>query len=827
MQRKASVVAAWTAVVATVASTITVPCPCGCSFVAPSSSGPNNNAVPRRFPLLLGRAFPASKRSTLPLLASCSVEQQEHQDEEAEEEEGSRIPLDGAVEELQRRLLETTNDATAGPRRRRCDTVTVEGYVTAKRKLGPSFCFLDIAQKDLDVPVQAKLKRQDYRFRHAEDDGDDGRPQNKDDAFDGIFRAMVPGVRVSITGRVSPTRNPQEALVEARQIRILGMPRNPQHVRIILQETASGRLDVKSIARATAMSIDELRRALTEAAPKTADEDKPYDSMAKSILANVPPEDDYPDDYLLSSNVKNRRYAQLPLAPAEIQHPPNSILADHHRNFGCFVAADAGGAPTSIRTINNGEQRESHTAVAAKLGAVSVIGWVQNRRRFRDGITAVELVEKYVAVSPQQQTALPPASYMKHWKERLKCVLHPATRAGGIVAAGMNRTSAASDTYAQLLAPGVKVALSGHVRLLNNSVVDAAPVLWVADIRLLRASWRPTYVRHLLELVVQSQIEEHEAAEALRLTQSEIDDILEMDDLVERQWRAAEISLQLQDIASRTAIVSPEQLAILAKFSDIRSQYPVESVAPTHNDDRTRQMSNEPLEGSRWRRKKQPQLEWMAQQVQDRVKEIRRAQPKRQLQILDVGGGKGLLANHLAELFRDDPITIHVIDIAARAIKNGAMRSMRRALSSVRYTVADASALDFGGEIDLVVALHACGALTDVALGHAAANGVAFVVCPCCFRSNPGLLARLPGQPTPVPVEQWLDVDAFEYDALKAIAEVQGDMNLASQAIHTICAIRASAVERHSNARVKVSIKTFPIAFSTRNHCLVGEIVGP
>jgi Methyltransferase domain len=154
------------------------------------------------------------------------------------------------------------------------------------------------------------------------------------------------------------------------------------------------------------------------------------------------------------------------------------------------------------------------------------------------------------------------------------------------------------------------------------------------------------------------------------------------------------------------------------------------------------------------------------------------------------------------------------------------MRAKRLQLP-VEYTAGDASKVDFSGDVDLVVALHACGALTDVALGHAISNAACFVICPCCFRSNPTLQVTLPSAgPSGIDrirVEEWLGVDPIDYDVLKLLAEVQGDIALANQAIHTICALRASALAIRSERQVNVAIRTFPMAFSSRNFCLVGS----
>jgi hypothetical protein len=49
---------------------------------------------------------------------------------------------------------------------------------------------------------------------------------------------MVYGVQIQIIGPAAPTRNPGEALIQVHDIEILGLPQNPQHVRILLQQAA-------------------------------------------------------------------------------------------------------------------------------------------------------------------------------------------------------------------------------------------------------------------------------------------------------------------------------------------------------------------------------------------------------------------------------------------------------------------------------------------------------------------------------------------------------------------------------------------------------------
>jgi SAM-dependent methyltransferase len=218
------------------------------------------------------------------------------------------------------------------------------------------------------------------------------------------------------------------------------------------------------------------------------------------------------------------------------------------------------------------------------------------------------------------------------------------------------------------------------------------------------------------------------------------------------------------------------------------------------------------------------------------ISEVLRSHPdygKRKLNVVDIGGGKGLLSNLLAETFGEDIVDVQVIDISTRATNNGMMRARRRGLENIRFDAMDATKVDIQTKKDLIVALHACGALSDVALGHALCQGAGFVICPCCFNSNPHLRVSVPvkgGDVELVSADDFLRVDPESYTSLKQLAELQGDIKLASKAMHTIIALRAAAVDRlwssskrGSQEKIYTSIKTFPIGFSTRNFCLVGK----
>jgi len=530
---------------------------------------------------------------------------------------------------------------------------------------------------------------------------------------------------------------------------------------------------------------------------------------------------EYPD---LSHN--NTYKHSLPLAPPEVQFP-SSLATFTPGSNGKEMHVEALTVKVVLLDFL-GKAEKNHSAV------VDVMGWVQNRRRFQNSITTLEVVDDITPLGMSEKynesESYEDPTRMEH---RLKCVLHPKT------------SYVDYDIYAQVSSPGSHIRVQGIIvsptplKQSKSSGDIHRPLVWVQNVTLLCSSWRPNSVSYLIEQAAQNKFNQAEAAAALKISGREMERIVSLKDHTKRQWESAGVSRRMQQQFTDLSLhVDPRSLAILNNYSWLRDKYPVKFVdaAPTSDDMRSDFVSTE---GSRWRRKKEPQLEWMAQQV---AMVVRESHPDRTfdtnypLRILDVGGGKGFLATHLARRLLDAGIQVEilVLDISEGAIRNGERRSRRKSLSgAVQFSVVDASTADLTsyGRFDLVVALHACGGLTDVALGHAVIQETPFVICPCCFLSNPHL--KVPVAVTSeansiqqhLPAEEWLNVDPGQYKKLRWLSEVQGDIKLANSAIHTICALRSAAVERHATSPIDVSVQTFPVAFSTRNFCLVSKVL--
>lgn len=632
----------------------------------------------------------------------------------------------------------------------------VEGYITAKRSFGSGLTFVDLViAGNLDDTCQVLLKRDDFTGEN----------------YGGYRRCLLVGTRLTLRGTPSPTRNPGEAVLLVHSMSLKGLPRQPQHIGAILQLVEAGEIPIDEVARAAYVEEEELKKLLFRATGGSPNAEKHrFRSLAKSILASLPKSEEY--DRVQEMRGSLTREFTLPPVPMAFRQPP-------------------------LSTTMNDSTADKRLSVRETLqvnsdGQVFVVGWVQNRRRFEEAVTGLKLVDKLTPLASDAGDAS-----IVDW-DRLDCCLHPK----------LMTDEGECAMYGNLLAVGSQVLLEGQL-VWHSQNNQGAPTLWVLHARLIRSCWRPTVVQYLIDCLCNNLLCREEAAEALHVSTDEIEAIAETQDVTERQWVANRLSLKLQSAQSRMANLSPELLSVLDKYQPLRDRWPIlcESKPVVTGD-----VLQKGVAGSKWQRKKRPQLEWMGQEILGALRS-HRDYGQRRLDVLDVGGGKGNLANFLAQ-YLGDTVRVHVVDIAPSTIANGAMRAHRLGVD-VNYTVADASLMEDVDNVDVVVALHACGHLSDVALALAARHDhCAVVVCPCCFSSNSHLRIRKQR------VEDYLGIPSTDWSALKLIAEVQGDTELANRAIHAICAVRANAIQNRTNS---LQIKSFPIEFSTRNLCLVGS----
>jgi SAM-dependent methyltransferase len=105
--------------------------------------------------------------------------------------------------------------------------------------------------------------------------------------------------------------------------------------------------------------------------------------------------------------------------------------------------------------------------------------------------------------------------------------------------------------------------------------------------------------------------------------------------------------------------------------------------------------------------------------------------------VLDMGAGKGYLTFATAEFFRCRGVRAEVTGVEARgdlveATNRAAAETGFETLRFVRGTIAEA---EVEGEIDLLIALHACDTATDDALARGVAAGASLILAsPCCHK---------------------------------------------------------------------------------------------
>jgi hypothetical protein len=250
----------------------------------------------------------------------------------------------------------------------------------------------------------------------------------------------------------------------------------------------------------------------------------------------------------------------------------------------------------------------------------------------------------------------------------------------------------------------------------------------------------------------------------------------------------------------------------------------------------------------------------------ERKSESRAQDAPTELHLLDIGGGRGDLANAVAAFFAQPQIQKHVcahvtvIDINQPSLEAGKARAEASDLQSyMSYVYCDLGEkheveklLSERKKVDLVFGLHCCGGLAEAAVELAIASCAAFCVSTCCFRSNEHLasLTRLSenialsrtdhesDQNTSLEKQHDLQSirsrqkrDRERVSTLAVLAGAQGQ----HRAMRTYNAMRLVAVEQrfneiHNSSTLtscgSVSMRTwqesFPIEFSVQNRIMVG-----
>jgi hypothetical protein len=497
-------------------------------------------------------------------------------------------------------------------------SIIVEGYVTSKRSLGKQLVFVDLQiQQDDKVDICQAMIRKEYFTGEN---------------YSGYRRSLLKGSKLRVVGTAAPTRNPGNAVLLLQSIELLGLPRQVQHIQIVLNQCMEGNIPREEVANACNLPQPELAQKLNEIFQHVgndltgAEAKLMMKEFSKRILANLSDDPTYPAAADQKELSKKGNFV-VPQAPNEWLNAPESVKPKL--------------SPTNSIRKETIQDVLNHSLQEAE--SIHISGWVQNRRRFEDNITLITLVDNLTLLSEDTSDVLNVPT------DRLSCLVHPEV------------SNDNAGLYPNLFAVGAKVQVEG--KLVHDKGLGKL-LLWVHQIKLVRSSSRSVTIRYLLDLMAANKVEIEEAAEALMMPYNEALQLSQTSDATERQWKANQLAVRLQKASqSMRRIVSPELLRTMEKYRPVAKRHPAKMTA-TLKEEMTTETKVMPMgmPGSKWMAKKKPQLEWMGQQIRS-VLESHPDFGKRKLSILDIGGGKGSLANHLGQAI--DDVHIHVIDICA------------------------------------------------------------------------------------------------------------------------------------------------------------------
>jgi len=232
------------------------------------------------------------------------------------------------------------------------------------------------------------------------------------------------------------------------------------------------------------------------------------------------------------------------------------------------------------------------------------------------------------------------------------------------------------------------------------------------------------------------------------------------------------------------------------------------------------------------REKKLPQMRWMLWHLEKLLAARQHGEgPLRP--IVDLGCGKGDFTLLVAAALPSRCVI--GIDTNTAAIDAARVRASASGLSNVRFECGDArmllnpssstrapisagqsesQGLNVDGDVDALVALHACGGLSDTALDIAVRRGASALICTCCFNKHRGM----------APAAQ-LGLSESDKDVICRMADcMQPTLSAeARRLVNSMRLARAHAAVRPDRRVTQTSVRTFPEAFSRQNFVLALE----
>jgi hypothetical protein len=180
--------------------------------------------------------------------------------------------------------------------------------------------------------------------------------------------------------------------------------------------------------------------------------------------------------------------------------------------------------------------------------------------------------------------------------------------------------------------------------------------------------------------------------------------------------------------------------------------------------------------------------------------------------VLDVGGGRGDLAVQIALSFPKAKVI--AVDCNRSSIDAGKVYARHcGVIDRIEFVEMNFSCYveEYEPNIDCIVALHACGDLSDMALSLASSMGCNFIICPCCY----------PKRYLDPFVPYWHQYCTVEeVDALTRLVELDDRREVSRRAMVVINSMRRSAFGDF------VRLEEFDCKISKRNIAIVGDIVG-
>eukprot|EP00762_Andalucia_godoyi_P001568 ANDGO_00194.mRNA.1 hypothetical protein len=385
------------------------------------------------------------------------------------------------------------------------------------------------------------------------------------------------------------------------------------------------------------------------------------------------------------------------------------------------------------------------------------------------------------------------------------------------------------------------------------------PSLFCTDAKLLRCSPHPETIMLILEAVDSGSLSRDKACAVLRCTNQELGNMLiclgkealqsDLKRLLNIQARV------LHDLPADHTRIRKTRLSA-AQFKVVEEARECCASVPLQHSDEAAALPNEILDAIQshlpnglsdeeknrrieyLQRKKIRQISWFVAHLKSTIDKIAGAKGSKALAIWDVGGGRGDLAAAVAWVFPE--CSVRVLDIQQSSLRAGQLVSRTLGLTNIVFEHADflqklkasdcskTESCEIADAPDLVIALHACGGLSDAILAYVATHPAAScLICTCCFTKNVDLAFRAWDRVN-MPQGHWRSV-APSTDFCSEVCRIAESVSCESEsqlAMHCCNTFRLRGVHLVSQASVwnrassLSELLTFPLTYSAKNQVI-------